>query len=224
MAKFYFLGGTDTDIGKTHVMQILIRQLQSKKICVAGLKPIASGCENTEGRLTNSDARSIQDCCDFPMSYSALNPFTFEPAIAPHIAAKLVGCELSVQTLNKRIHWPKSEVCLVEGAGGWLTPLNETETYADWVADNQLEVILVIGMKIGCLNHTQLTLKDIQARGLRVAGWIANQCQAEMSHLQENLDWLQQNLKAPYLGLVPYSKESLEKQAEKCLLDIERLL
>ncbi|PXF63866.1 dethiobiotin synthase [Kangiella spongicola] len=219
-----FVTGTDTEIGKTFVSRSIIRALVAKNKRVAGLKPIASDAQRVQGVLQNEDALELQKASNLELSYEQVNPICFEPAIAPHIAADLVGQQLNGDVLTTNLVVPEEADCvIIEGAGGWLTPLNQQETYADWVESQGFEVILVVGMKLGCLNHAMLTVRDIERRGLKLVGWVANFAQGEMNKAEDNLHWLKQNIPAPCLGIVPFqeSPDCADKVAE--LLDISAL-
>ncbi|WP_417445881.1 dethiobiotin synthase [Kangiella sp.] len=233
MKEKLFIAGTDTEVGKTFITQSLINALLHYNKQVFGLKPIASGAELIEGQWVNEDGQKILDLSQKSpgfalISYSEVNPLCFEPAIAPHIAAAEAGVDLSVSELNRLIQFPQSEYLLIEGAGGWLTPLNDTETYADWVEQKGLDVILVVGMKLGCLNHAMLTVRDIERRGLKLRGWVANFVFGEMSRSEQNLDWLTKNISAPCLGIIPHQESSEQQDADintaSGLLDLKTLL
>ncbi|GAA0204552.1 dethiobiotin synthase [Kangiella japonica] len=219
-----FVTGTDTEIGKTFVSRSIIRALVAQNKRVAGLKPIASDAHRVKGVLQNEDALQLQKASNLELSYEQVNPICFEPAIAPHIAADLVGQQLNVDVLTSKLKVPEEADCaIIEGAGGWLTPLNLKETYADWVESQNFEVILVVGMKLGCLNHAMLTVRDIERRGLKLVGWVANFALGEMNMAEDNLHWLKQNIPAPCLGIVPYqeSPDCADKVAE--LLNVSAL-
>lgn len=223
-----FIAGTDTEVGKTFITQALINAFLHHDKQIVGLKPIASGAERIDQSWVNEDGEKIfalsrqsQGFAD--LQYSDVNPLCFEPAIAPHIAAEEAGVSLSVAELNRLIQFPDSEYLLVEGAGGWLTPLNQTETYADWVEQQQLDVILVVGMKLGCLNHAMLSVRDIERRGLKLRGWVANFVFGEMNRSEQNLAWLKHNISAPCLGVVSRQEEGDFEPVSR-LLDLEPLL
>ena len=219
-----FVTGTDTEIGKTFISCGIIRALAGKNLKVAGLKPIASGAEPEQGVLKNDDAMQLQQASNMTLSYKEINPLCFEPAIAPHIAADLSGQPLNVSELVEKVIVPHdAEKVLIEGAGGWLTPLNQKETYADWVEQQGFDVVLVVGMKLGCLNHAMLTVRDIERRGLKLVGWVANFAQGSMNMAEDNLHWLKQNISAPCLGIVPHQEnpDCAEEVAE--LLDVTAL-
>ena len=220
-----FVTGTDTEIGKTFISCGIIRALAGKNLKVAGLKPIASGAEPEQGVLKNDDAMQLQQASNMTLSYKEINPLCFEPAIAPHIAADLSGQPLNVSELVEKVIVPDdAEKVLIEGAGGWLTPLNQKETYADWVEQQGFDVVLVVGMKLGCLNHAMLTVRDIERRGLKLVGWVANFAQGSMNMAEDNLHWLKQNISAPCLGIVPHQEnpDCAEEVAE--LLDVTALI
>lgn len=218
-----FITGTDTEIGKTFISQCVIESLKEKGKLTIGLKPIASGAQMIGDSLSNEDALKLQSCSSRLLEYAQVNPFCFEPAIAPHIAAQKVAQPLSVKLLQEKVIKPQADFVIIEGAGGWLTPLNETETFADWVELRTTQVILVVGMKLGCLNHAMLTVNDIKSRGLQLVGWVANFAQGEMAMAEENLSWLKNNIEAPCLAEVPFIKEGDFKKASK-LLNLQTLL
>lgn len=219
-----FITGTDTEIGKTFISRSIIKALIAKEMKVAGLKPIASDAQRVQGVLQNEDALQLQSASNLALSYEQVNPICFEPAIAPHIAADLVGIQLNKQVLTDNLVIPKeADSVVIEGAGGWLTPLNTKETYADWVESEGFDVVLVVGMKLGCLNHAMLTVRDIERRGLKLVGWVANFAQGSMNMAEDNLHWLKQNISAPCLGIVPHQEnpDCAEEVAE--LLDVTAL-
>lgn len=219
-----FITGTDTEIGKTFISAALIRTLASKGNQVAGLKPIASGAEPVQGVMKNDDALQLQQASNMKLNYKQVNPFCFEPAIAPHIAADLAGVLLNVELLTEKVKLPtEADIIVVEGAGGWLTPLNHHETFADWVEQGGYEVILVVGMKLGCLNHAMLSVRDIESRGLKLAGWVANFAQGKMNMAEDNVQWLKNNISAPCLGVVPFQKDAQDTETVEKLLDESRL-
>ncbi|SHI15660.1 dethiobiotin synthase [Ferrimonas marina] len=202
----YFVTGTDTDVGKTLVSTALLKASQGLTL---GLKPIAAGCEPTPQGLRNADALSLQGASRMSLAYEQLNPIALAPPIAPHIAATQAGEVLSVARLEDWLtpmlpQLAQCDLCLVEGAGGWRLPLNEQETLPDWVKLHDWPVILVVGMKLGCLNHALLTLEAIQADGLTLAGWVANRVDPDMAYYQENLETLRQRMPAPLLAEIPH--------------------
>lgn len=207
MANTFFVTGTDTDVGKTLVTEALMQAVSDSGISVAGYKPVASGCERIDGELKNKDALILQAVSSIALLYREHNPYAFAPAIAPHIAASQANVTISLERLSEGLAALKdndAEWIFVEGAGGWRLPLNDEHYLSDWVKKEQLPVILVVGMRLGCINHALLTLEAIERDGLAVAGWVINQVYPNMSHYQENVAALKQRIKAPLLGEIPW--------------------
>ncbi len=212
--KTFFITGTDTEIGKTYSTVALTCALRAAGRRVAVLKPVASGCERIDGIWQNDDARALRAAAANDQDYASVNPLALIPAIAPHIAAQDAGVELSVARLlqlTEATRMRSDEVLLIEGAGGFLVPLNDHESYAEFVQALNLPVILVVGMRLGCINHALLTAEAIRARGLRLAGWVANSPQPVMNRYRENLDYLQAHLAAPLLAEIPWQAERPEQ-------------
>ena len=206
MAKHaFFITGTDTDAGKTLVATGLLAAARARGLSTAGLKPVAAGCEATEQGLRNSDALLLQAQTSIDLYYEQINPVALASPIAPHIAAQQEKRNLSADRLAGfcRSSLRLADFTLVEGAGGWRVPLNPSETLADLARVLQLPVILVVGMRLGCINHALLTAEAIRNDGLQLAGWVANLRDADMPVLQENIDTLKARLPAPCLGVVP---------------------
>jgi len=207
MQQAFFITGTDTGVGKTTVSAALLYAARQQGLTTAAVKPVASGCEQTAQGLRNSDALALWQQCTVPLSYNELNPYAFAPAIAPHLAAAEVGAELSAAPLASAIQQVLSkgaDLTLVEGAGGWRVPINHQETLADVARALRLPVILVVGIRLGCINHALLTFEAIQHDGLTLVGWVANSLEPDTAKLNENLRSLEQRLPAPCLGQIPY--------------------
>ncbi|WP_028766984.1 dethiobiotin synthase [Shewanella fidelis] len=203
----FFVTGTDTDCGKTLISSALLTAAKGETL---GFKPIASGCAVTENGLRNSDALTLIEASTIKLPYEDINPYAFEPAIAPHIAAADKGVDLlpnRIAAQLKMAEYVGADFCVIEGAGGWRLPLSQGHFLSEVVQSMQLPVILVVGMKLGCLNHALLTAEAIRADGLNIAGWIANQVDPDMANQQENLAFLKDTLKAPFIGYVPYLAE-----------------
>jgi len=208
--KIFFITGTDTDVGKTICCKTLLQAANQQQLTTVAYKPIAAGCEMTADGLRNDDALILQQYSNIKLSYHDVNPIAFLQPVAPHIAAKISKTAIKTSQITQGLNNLKkfnSDVILIEGAGGWRLPLNEKETLADWVVEQQFPVILVVGMKLGCLNHALLTYESILHEGLQVVGWIANQLQSDMLYYQQNIDFLTQNIKAPLLAEIPYIKD-----------------
>lgn len=206
MPVAFFIAGTDTDVGKTTVAAGLLCAARLAGMRTAAVKPVASGCELTPEGLRNSDALALLAECSEPLSYTDVNPFAFAPAIAPHLAASEAGVRLDVGTLTTAVQAVldrQAGFTLVEGAGGWRVPLNESATLAELPVALQLPVIVVVAVRLGCINHALLTVEAIERDGLRVAGWVANLLEPQMPRLAENLASLEARLSAPCLGRIP---------------------
>lgn len=205
MKQAYFITGTDTDVGKTLVTAALLYQAGQQHLQTIGLKPLAAGCEQTPEGLRNADALLLQRYASVQLSYDQINPVALEAAVAPHIAA--AGRQLSADRLAAYCRgalMQKADLVLVEGAGGWRVPLNPRENLSSLVKLLELPVILVVGMKLGCLNHALLTVEAIARDGVQLAGWVACQTDAQMHCFDENLTSLQQRIRAPLLGVIPW--------------------
>ncbi len=223
MSKGYFVTGTDTDAGKTWVSLGLVEKLKQQGNRVGVMKPVSAGCHETDQGLRNDDALQLQAASNLPLDYEQINPYAFAPAIAPHIAAAEIGQRVDIETLYQHFKQiaGQSDTVLVEGAGGWRVPLNDFQSMADLAKRMELPVILVVGMKLGCLNHALLTVDAIRSTRLPLAGWVANQVTPEMDRLDANIATLSEQIDAPLLGHVPYLAEfSAEQIAEQITLPI----
>lgn len=199
-----FITATDTDAGKTYVTSLLLRGFARLQVPAIGLKPIAAGVDN-DGK--NSDAKMLQQLSTVDLSYAEVNPILLQQPVAPHLAAKACDVAIDLALLNAQLQDTatlKVKVRVIEGAGGWLLPLNNNMYLADWVLQHQLPVLLVVGMKLGCLNHAMLTARELQHSGARVLGWVANCVEPDMLLQHENITDLQQRLPWPCLGVVPF--------------------
>lgn len=225
MTERYFVTGTDTEVGKTVASSALLQAARMQGFITAGYKPVASGSEMTAEGLRNSDALALQRNSSLALSYEAVNPYTFAEPTSPHIisADEQRPIEFSVLSAGLRTLEQQAEWVLVEGAGGWFTPLSDQQTFADWVQDEQLPVILVVGVKLGCINHAMLTAQAIVQAGLRFAGWIANDVVAPGKRHQEYLATLQRVLPAPFLGEIPWLADGAEQAETGQYLDLSVL-
>ncbi|WP_028865574.1 dethiobiotin synthase [Psychromonas aquimarina] len=205
--KTVFVTGTDTDVGKTICVKALLQAAGRQSLTTLAYKPIAAGCMVTSKGLRNDDALILQQSSTVTVPYQAVNPIAFKPPIAPHIAAELVNTPIEVDVITqglKVLQDKKADLLIVEGAGGWRLPLNNEQLLSDWVKAQKLPVILVVGMKLGCLNHALLTYETIVNDGLNVVGWIANQLQPDMPYYEQNLHLLTKKLDAPLIAEIPY--------------------
>ncbi|WP_040259741.1 dethiobiotin synthase [Pseudomonas massiliensis] len=206
MTAAYFVTGTDTEVGKTTLSAGLLQAAKRQGLSTLGAKPVASGCEWAEGALRNSDASALMAESTLKLPYEAINPYAFEPAIAPHIAAQEAGVALTAQALlapMRKVLAEQADFTLIEGAGGWRVPLAGQDNLSDLAIALGLPVILVVGVRLGCINHAVLTAEAIARDGLQLAGWVANIIDPGTSRLDANLDTLAQRLCAPCLGRVP---------------------
>lgn len=201
----YFVTGTDTNVGKTYVSCALLKHFSTAGFKTIGMKPIASGCElDAQGEFMNEDVAALVQASNIVAPIDLVNPYRFIPAIAPHIAAEQTGIEISVEVIHKAYLQLKTlaDVVIVEGAGGFLVPINQNQTLADLALVLDIPIILVVGMRLGCINHALLTVEAIRAKGLHLAGWIANQVDPDMAMYDENLESLKQRIAAPCLSVV----------------------
>lgn len=206
--KAVFITGTDTGVGKTFVSCKLLEQWHHDGYQTFGIKPIASGCElNSEGRLVNEDALQLQQSASIKRPYEVVNPIALPEPIAPHLAARKNDIELNSEIVCETIRsaiQADADINLIEGAGGWTIPLSAQDTYADVVVELGLPVILVVGIRLGCINHALLTVKDLARRNVPLLGWVANRIDPEMLVAEENIETLKHWIAAPCLGVVEY--------------------
>lgn len=224
MSQGYFIAGTDTDVGKTTIAAGLLHAARLNGASTLGAKPVASGCTVTSKGLRNADALALIDESSLKLPYEQVNPFAFEPAIAPHLAAREAGVTLGVPTLlaaMRQVLAQGADFTLIEGAGGWRVPLSDQANLSDLAIALKLPVILVVGVRLGCINHALLSAEAIARDGLQLAGWVANVIDPKTSRLEENLASLAERLPAPCLGRVPKLKQpSAAAVAEYLQLDL----
>jgi dethiobiotin synthetase len=202
----YFVTGTDTNVGKTLVSAALIHSLARNGLKVAGMKPVAAGAELRDGQLWNEDVALLSGEANVTLPTHLIAPYLFKEAAAPHVAAALEGQQINPDTIFTAFEQirAQTEALIVEGAGGFCVPLTPQIDLADIAARLQLDVILVVGLRLGCLNHAFLTAEAIAARGLRLAGWVVNQIDPAMPHQAANIEALRERLPAPCLGSLPW--------------------
>jgi dethiobiotin synthetase len=205
-SKGFFVTGTDTGVGKTVAAAALTRALVARGLRVAVMKPIASGSDPTREGLRNSDALTLMAAANVAAPYQAVNPYCFRPPISPHIAAREAGVAIDLAVLRSGFDSlaAGSDCVIVEGAGGWLAPISDSATMADLAAALDLPVLLVVGLRLGCLNHALLTRESLSTRGVAFAGWIANAVDAHFDRSAENLATLTARLGAPPLARLPF--------------------
>jgi dethiobiotin synthetase len=223
MTHTLFIAGTDTGIGKTHAACTLLHALRSKEQSVCGMKPIASGCEETPRGLRNEDALALQAASSAPQpSYNEINPIALREPLSPHLAALHEGVTITLSHVHTAfdVLRKRYDTVVVEGVGGWRVPLAPDLFAADIAKTLALPVVLVVGLRLGCLSHALLTAEAIKADGCQLVGWIGNRIDPQMLAIEENIDTLRALLPAPCLGVLPYGM-SPEKGAH--LLDCSAL-
>ncbi len=205
----YFVTGTDTEVGKTYVSRYLLKAGAQAGLSTLGYKPVSAGCERIDGKWVNEDARALQQASSISLPIEQINPVAFEPPIAPHIAAEVAGTPIDTTAIEQgldalRQHQP--DLLLVEGAGGWRLPIGGEGYLSDVVKSWQMDVIIVVGMRLGCLNHALLTAEAVMADGLALKGWIANQIVADMPFYRHNIQTLEELMPGPKLAEIPYGQ------------------
>jgi len=217
MLKSYFIIGTDTNVGKTYVASALVQHFVRLGFQSLGMKPIASGCERNQlGELINDDVQALINASNVTAPLNLINPYRFEPAIAPHIAATQAGVFVDLHEITQAYAQltTLAEAVVVEGAGGFFVPLNEAQTLADLAVQLNIPIILVVGMRLGCINHALLTVEAIQSRGLCLTGWVANQIDANFEMFEENLASLKKRIVAPCLSVVGWQEDVRFNEAD----------
>ena len=204
--KGIFVTGTDTDCGKTEVSLGLMAAWQARGKRVLGMKPVATGCDPSPDGLRNRDALRLQSQGSSLAPYGLANPYAFEPPIAPHIAAGYAGVEIELPVIARayRALAAESDLVVVEGVGGWLVPLGAQFSLSDLPAALGLPVVLVVGIRLGCLNHAMLTVESVRGHGSWLGGWVANAVDPRMQASDENLATLAALIGAPCIGTIPW--------------------
>ena len=220
MSAGVFVTGTDTGVGKTWVSAGLIGALRRPGLRVAGMKPVASGCGQTPDGLRNDDALALQAASGLRLPYELVNPYAFEPAIAPHVAAADVGVAIRFTVIARALRGlqAQSDWVVVEGVGGWRVPLGPDGDVADLAAHLNLLVVLVVGLRLGCLSHAALTAADIRRRGLPLVGWVGNAIEARFERLDDTLKALGDILPEPCLGVLPHAVDVTVQGRARTLL------
>jgi len=201
----YFITGTDTGVGKTLIASALMHAMATQGRRVAGMKPVASGTTWHHGAWHNDDVDALQAASNLTLSAALVNPYLLQEPAAPHIAAAAEGIGIDLDHIERCYQTLRAsaDTVIVEGVGGFIVPLNDHCDTADLVCRLDLPVILVVGIRLGCLNHALLTIEAIAARGLHLAGWVANLLTPETAHVTPMIATLQRRINAPLLGCVP---------------------
>ena len=228
-----FITGTDTAVGKTYVTQQILAQLKAQSISCVAMKPVASGAHQTEYGLRNDDALKLQHASSVEVPYELINPYCFEPAIAPHLAAQQSGVVIQASVILDAFNElsSRADVVIVEGVGGWQVPLNvqthnvfSVSTLAEQL---QLPVVLVVGLRLGCLNHAQLSYYSIYNSRCQFAGWIANSVENDLLYSREQIEFLQQQLSVPLLAHFTCCRDSTKLENNVIndeVIDLDHLL
>ena len=225
MPRGYFITGTDTDVGKTRVSLALLSALQRKGYSTIAMKPVACGCISKEGIYQNDDAVKLQQQASVHIPYELVNPYALPAPIAPHLAAAKNGQHIDIDRIRQIHHQQqnKADYIVMEGVGGWLVPLNAHDTTADMVKALEMPVILVAGIRLGCLNHALLTHAAIRERGIPLIAWVANCIDKDCLEIEDNIETLRGRLDAPLLGIIPYMEKHDVQTIADCL-DIGMLI
>ena len=209
MGQAYFVTGTDTGIGKTFACCMMLRAAAVAGRKCAAMKPLAAGATQTRSGLRNDDALQLQRAASIPLSYEQINPVCLQQPASPHLAARMDGRSITISDLAGHCRdflQLKADLLLIEGAGGWRVPVNESEMLSELAIDLNLPVVLVVGLRLGCLNHALLTVEAILRDGLRLAGWVANAVDEEFACREDNIVTLKQIIDAPLLADIPNLK------------------
>ena len=224
--KKYFVTGTDTGIGKTTVSCALLAAAKAKGLRTLAVKPLAAGCEATPQGLRNDDALALMQVMTEPLVYEEVNPVALAEPLSPHLAARAANRRLSIQQIGgftRGALMRRVDLALVEGAGGWRVPVNEREMLSALPRDLGLPVILVVGLRLGCLNHAILTTESILRDGVKLAAWVGNVVEPDMAALEGNVETLRSLLPAPCLGVLPWQPGAAPEERAG-LLSIDALL
>ena len=226
MSSGVFVSGTDTGIGKTHVSCALLRCLRARGVAAVGMKPVASGSRETAAGQRNEDAEALIAAGGFTGDYADINPYVFADPIAPHLAAGDSATGISIERIraaHARLG-AGNDFVVAEGVGGWLAPLGDELMQADVVRGLDLPVLLVVGLRLGCINHALLSARAIEADGCRLLGWVGNRVDPAMLRVEDNIKTLRQRIHAPLLGIVDHASNPRVDQAQIELADAVRIL
>ena len=208
MQQGYFITGTDTNVGKTWATIALMRYFKNQGKSVAGMKPVASGCFMQNGQLKNEDALLIQQNASLPIDYDLINPYAYEMPVSPHIAGINNPAQLDVLTAKFDILQTLADIVVVEGAGGWYSPINQQQANSDLAKALMLPVIMVVAVRLGCINQARLTYQAITQSGVTCAGWLAVCTDPDLLYRDENIVTIKTAVNAPLLGVLPYREDA----------------
>lgn len=212
--KGVFITGTDTAVGKTRVAIALVRALVREGLRVGVMKPVAAGAEATPAGLRNDDALALIEAANISVAYEIVNPYCAKLPASPHIALAQGDIIVDLAAIRSHLDFlaAQADVVIVEGAGGWHAPLSETLTMADVANTLELPVLLVVGLRLGCLNHALLTTEAIERSDVELAGWVANHVQPRFEHAPQNIATLQRRLRAPLVETVPFNAHGFDSR------------
>lgn len=220
----FFVTGTDTEIGKTWSTVALLHALRRLGRVALAMKPVSAGCCWQDGQWQNDDAVLLRRHSSLHLFYDLVNPYAFEQPVSPHLAANGVDVDLKVIRAAYSHLCERADVVLVEGAGGWLSPLSDDLDNQGLATALALPVILVVGMRLGCINHARLTYQSIRDSGLRCVGWIANRVDPDMEAVEGNLSYLRQAIDVPFIGMLPFVGDGdFEQLADAVMPNISQL-
>lgn len=207
MTQVYFITGTDTEIGKTHATCALLATADARGLRAAALKPVAAGTDNNGH---NDDVVRLMAAANVVLPVTTVNPWLLQEPLSPHIAARRAGMEITIPPIIECFHaaCEQTDLLLVEGVGGLYAPLSDTLSQPDLIRELDIPVILVVGLRLGCLNHALLTAAALRQEGLDLAGWIGNLVDPDFQAQDENIRTLKQRLDIPCLGILPYDREA----------------
>ena len=206
--NIFFISGTDTNVGKTEITCALMRVISNQDKIVVGMKPISAGVEKIREGYLNKDVDKIMNEASFSYDISKVNSYSFDEPIAPHIAADKVNCSIDFNLIQNNLNQikEKADYVFIEGAGGHEVPLDKTRTMADLVTSLDIPIILVVGIRLGCINHSILTINSILNRKQKLFGWVANCIDKDMSEIDKNISYLKEKIPSPLIGIVPYQE------------------
>ena len=206
--NIFFISGTDTNVGKTEITCALMRVISNQDKTVVGMKPISAGVEKIREGYLNKDVDKIMNEASFSYDISKVNSYSFDEPIAPHIAADKVNCSIDFNLIQNNLNQikEKADYVFIEGAGGHEVPLDKTRTMADLVTSLDIPIILVVGIRLGCINHSILTINSILNRKQKLFGWVANCIDKDMSEIDKNISYLKEKIPSPLIGIVPYQE------------------
>jgi len=209
MNNSFFITGTDTHIGKTEITCALIEYFKKKGHLAIGMKPVAAGTELFDNQVINGDVYKFLSINSVRKSVEIINPYSFDQAIAPHIASNSSSNKILFSKIHENflLLQKECEYLFVEGAGGYKVPLTDNKSISDLVSYLKIPIILVVGIRLGCINHTMLTVESINIHNHNLFGWVANCVDLNMNEVDENIKYLKDNIEAPFMGKVPFQNE-----------------